>query len=363
MILQERTNPRNLQVLLTCKKEINNNKIKLLLKMNLLSRLFTSIKSDLTKLEILNKVLPFLEIKVSQFNNNNKTNFYLANLNIPNNSKEVITKLSPIQEKTYSDLGVNLPSTDILKSRLDSFSEKDVVDPFRLKNINLLNSYNINLKDVDYSLLVKAEDLFMESFYSNLDYNKKLYYDKVKYTTILAFNEVITTDKTLVIDDAVIDSVLGEVKDLKVRAEIRKEVREFVDNPQSRPNTLRLANQHINNNNVKSSNGKPIATWKIVTGVTVVILGILAFKNRDAIRAAYKVSKNTKDFNGSKFKRFMKSLFTSKGRKNAVTWMNADESESYYKDEVAYNPVRMKKADYEIEKAKYEKEKSRKYFN
>jgi hypothetical protein len=360
MILQERTNPQNLQTLLICKKEIDNSKIKLLLKLNLLSRLFTSIKSDLSKLEILNKVLPNLKIKVSEFNNNN-TNFYLANLNKPNNDNSN-SMLPDNMEKQFSDLGVDLPSKDILIDRLDSFSETDIIDPFRLNNINLIDNYSISLSGVDQDLLENAEDLFTENFYSD-NYNDKLYYDKVKYTTILAFNEVITNDKTLKIDDSVIDSVLGEVKDSKVRAEIKKEVKEFIFNPQSRPNTLRLANQHINNTKVKSTSGKPIATWKIVTGVTVVIMSLLAYKNSDSIKAAYKVAKNTKDFKGSQFKRFIKSLFTSKGRKNSLVWMNADESELKYKDEIAYNPVRMKKAEYEVKKSGYEKNIVKKFFN
>jgi hypothetical protein len=195
MILQEITNPKNYQSIITCDNDEDSNRIKFLLKLNLLSRLFDSVKNELSKIEIRDRVLPLINVKVSEFNNEELgKKLFLANLNKPINESG---KYNPISEnivKSFSDIGINLPSKDILRDRLYSFSDEDVIDPFRLYNLELDDCNHLDISDVDYSYLENSEFLFRESFYSNIDHSTMIYYDKVKSTIILSFNDIIKTE-------------------------------------------------------------------------------------------------------------------------------------------------------------------------
>ena len=283
MILQERTSPNNFQSILTCNKEIDKTKVKLIIKLNLLSRLYSSIKSDLTRLEFLNKILPLLKLKISEFSTD-KNKFFIANLNRPMSNIQPSKPVSEKLEKTFSDIGIELPSTDILKDRLDSFSEDDTTDPFRLMNVDLRLSEFIDLKDLTWADLKNAQFDFEDTFYANTNFNEKLYYDKVKATSILALNDIIKTEKDFSLTKDIVETILKDIKDKNIRLEMEKDLMLFVNNPNVRPKMIMESQKHLKLNPVRDNKGKPIETWKIVTVVTLAITGLLAYTFRDQFK-------------------------------------------------------------------------------
>jgi hypothetical protein len=96
-----------------------------------------------------------------------------------------------------------------------------------------------------------------------------------------------------------------------------------------------------------------------VTAVTVSLLGLLAYTKRDVVKSSLKFAKNSKDFEGSKFTKFIKSLLTPSGRSISKMWMEGkklhERSEYNLSNiEVIRNQANSDKikADYMISKAK-----------
>lgn len=322
MELIERSNPSSLQCLLSYAGSEDQTKANLLIKMNLLSRLYASIKSDLTKLEI-SKYVPTLSIKVSRFKTNNDNSMYLANMNTSGRSTQGYN-LPPMMEKSFSDLGVELPSSDILNDRLNSFSEDDITDPFRLTNIELEDTYSILVEEDDFYSNMDSD--FYDTFYAGMNVNETLYNEKVKATCIVAIDDILRKEPNIRIGESAVDQMLSDVEDPKHKQEIKSSIMEFINSPLSRADKVKQAKRVLELPAPKDKQGKPIPTWKILTAVTLILAGVLAFTQRKALKAALDIASEPRDFEPSKFKLFTKSFFTSNGRGVAREWLRGKET-------------------------------------
>lgn len=356
MKLIERSNTTSLQSLLTCSKSENQDNVNLLLKLNLLSRLQESIKRDLTELEF-KEYVPKLAIKISKFNTENGNQMYLSNLNTSSNLNREFN-LPQTLEKEFSDLGIVLPSKNIFNDRLNSFSELDVIDPFRLTNLELEDTYTLEVQESDFSSDLESD--FFDTFYAGTNANEELFHSKVRATCILAISDILEKEPNFRFDKDIIDSLLRDVTDLEQKSLIAKDLNEFISQPSSRATKIIEAKKVIKLPDAKDKQGKPIATWKLVTAVTVILLGVLAYTQRDAIKTAFKLSKEPKDFEPSKFKLFTKSLFTKGGREFAKNWINLDKKDKKSTYFINSNPWRMKKAEADQMRSRFEKEELKK---
>jgi hypothetical protein len=117
-----------------------------------------------------------------------------------------------------------------------------------------------------------------------------------------------------------VTKILSGIKSEKYKGEIREEIFKLVKSHGTSEYKFIIdkSRKSLESKSVvEDSKGKPIDTWKVVATVTVLVLGILAYTNREAIKNALEFSKLSKDYKQSKFRMFVSSIFTKSGREDA----------------------------------------------
>lgn len=341
MELIERSNPRYLQNFVSAPVSTLNDSsrlddIKRLIILNFLSRYKNSLTEQLdsdniSESEINERVFPRVSIRIVKLIPSTSSQGVLVGTLdkgiSPEGSED--RELSSEVTRLFSDLGVNYTSPSILKSKLRdvSFSEED---PFKLTNLHTECVYEGSLSELSFSDLDDVDYLYEDTLYSD---DKSIHFERVKSIAILAISEVIDRGDKSKLNDQVLLHLLTDVDDDNYKRMILKDLKQYRDRPELREGMKGAANNNLRMNPKKDKNGKPIATWKLVVALLAVLLAALAYTQRHAIEASWKLAKDAKEFNRSKFNLFFNGLFTPEGRSLSRDWVrykkDQDESSSY----------------------------------
>jgi hypothetical protein len=133
MKLIERTNSNNFQSYSTFSED-NEVLVKKLITLNLLSRLFNFIKNKISESEFNNGFNKDCSLKIIKLNSDSGK-LLVGNLTTSPDSGNTVLNEKSLSDKQYSiftDQGINLPSKEVLNSRLREVNYSDE-DPFRNK--------------------------------------------------------------------------------------------------------------------------------------------------------------------------------------------------------------------------------------
>lgn len=329
MRLIERTQPNYLQSYLSTSCTSPENEVKNLIKLNLLSRFFRSVKNELTEDEINNRTLPKIRIKVIRVKPKNlDSHLYVGNITHKMGSNIQESEVSDNVVNEFNRSGVELPSRRILSDRLNSFSAMDIEDPFRLSNIDIDVLDDIDVRDVDYSYLENSETEFEDRMFAGLDYEKNLFYSKIKATCIILINDKINKDPNWRLDPMTADKLVRDIENPEFKKDVKDHIMRFYKDPSVREEYLKDANKVLNNTrDAKDKKGKPIPTWKIIAAVSVIILGVLAYTKRSIFTNSIKYTRDQKE-HGNKKASFIKNMLTKNGRSEAKEFVNLDKIEN-----------------------------------
>jgi hypothetical protein len=319
MNLIERTNKDNLQTYVISKG--NQEKDLNLVRANLLQRLIRSLKTcGVSPQEFEDKLSPKLCIRVIKVTNNEGSSqdpLLIGNLNIPNTPQEDSLPENTI--KVFKNSGIDLPREKLLSERLRelNFSSED---PFRLHNVHTEEVYTLNLNEISYSDLEDYQEEFYETLYSETSFSLG---DQLTATYIVSVDKIFNTDperfKTL--NQVGINKLVADIDDAKLKERIKKEISLYVNQPRERPRLLEKHTRVLKGKSKESTPSKPIKTWKIALTCSILIFSILAYTKRDAIKLAFKVSGEAKDFERSKFSIFIRTLFSGSFRGEMKDYM------------------------------------------
>lgn len=346
MKLIERTTPESLQAfaIYNCGESLDTSS---LVRSNLLQRFLRYVKclgyeEDEFKKNLENIVLRISSVHPNLEGSENKKTIVIGTLNFPTFNKS--SDISPGVFEEFKTSGVELPREEHLSERLKelTFSGED---PFRLTSISYQLIKEEALRDISFSDMEEDSQVFYDFLYSS---NSASIKEKLKATYILSVSKVFESDPSLErkFSDQTISKIVNEITDLDTRKEIFNEIKKFHLNPHLRPKMVEEANRCLRLSTEDDSKGPkkaPIKTWKIVAACVILILGVLAYTQRKSIKAAWEISKKSKDMESSKFSIFVRALFSGEGREHARDFINDTSAGRASARVLSYNDSDMKR--------------------
>lgn len=300
---------------------------KVLLRWNLLSRLSKLVKGELGQEDKEEELLPRTQIRITKISNpelGNKT-MYLSELKVDGMKFPSIE--DPIQDslvQNMDSLGIAIPK-DSLDSRLKSFYNDRVTPaPFNLIKLkgSDLTEHRVTEKEFSY-----IED----NIYADSD--EEDHYKMVRAVSMLALHKHLTENPGSPRERLIqgINNLSKEITDENRKKELHDYLMIYIEKPNSRPLLVKEAQIVVQNRSTRASKGIPL--WIIVTAVSLILVGAIAYTQRDKIKAAWSASnsiKNNKetkpDFNTKKS--FLRMLFTKSGRSEASSIVNNKRKKS-----------------------------------
>jgi hypothetical protein len=335
MKLIERTSPSSLQSFVVNNQEDHSRSPVELIKSNLMQRLLRQVEAyRMGEGEFREKIAPSLcirIIKVSKPDTPDKE-VHIGNLNFPT-FKETDEVSPDIVSSLKQVGGVEMPRDRFLSERLKELNFS-CEDPFRVKTSKVELVHESILEDLTFSDLEEGSEEFYDFLYSSIPSSLL---DTVKATYILSLDKILKSGSAREQDFTVeaLERMVSDIDDPNERKEVFQHVQKYMKEPLNRPRMVDESNRVLKmKTESPKSDSKPIKTWKIVAACVIVILGVLAYVKRDAIKQSYEIAKNSQDFEGkSKFGAFVSHLFNSGKRNSAVSVLNAkaDSREAQFK--------------------------------
>lgn len=361
MKLIERSSPQSLQTfLISSPKESNAELVKANLLQRLLRHLITSQISEQDFKENLSDRVCLKVIKVSRSTNPDQNREVLiGNLNYPT----FLEDESPIPETVIQGVksigGAEFPREKYLSERLKELNYSSE-DPIRMSSSTVEFLYESSLTDMTYSTIKEESELFYDFLYSSTECSLK---DKIKATYIISIDKILTSKKAeeKYFTKEVLSKMVDDIDDLTTREEIFISLNKYLSEPQNRPKMVEDARRCLKKQTSNSSKS-PIKTWKVVASCVILILGVLAYTNRDRLKYAYKISSESKDLEKSKFSLFTRSLFSKEGYSQAKNYVNSFSTERDYENEKDGLKAREEWLSAGIRRVKRERDSARNYF-
>lgn len=314
--------------------EEENNKVSIynLIKNNLIQRALKSlILQGITREEFDSDISPNVKVRVLEIKNPESDKKIVAGItNIPASYEDmhgIPPKLKMMFEKT-SEIE-DYPSDKLLSNKLEDLLYSDLETPLDIDFLvgdiiseETLYSNNVELEDLD-----KYSRNFYDTVYSS---TKVLWKEKLGAAYLLNVHDIHKSGKLKYpLSNVFLSRITKDIKDLDTRKYVIELLRKFSNSPESiRISMVNEAKNQAKGNlksgqvGIDKKTNKPIKTWKLLVSVGFIILTILAIMNRDKIKLAYQVSKDSKDFNKSGFSIFYKTLFSSQGKSYAEKYIN-----------------------------------------
>jgi len=365
MKLIERTTPESLQSFAISNSEGEPLNPSFLVRSNLLQRFLRYIKCLGYEEEEFKKNLDNIVLRISSVqpkieNSEVKKTIIIGTLSFPTFNKN--TDISPEVFEEFKASGVELPREAHLSERLKelTFSGED---PFRMTSIEYQLIKEESLRDMSFSNMEEESQVFYDFLYSS---NSASIKEKLKATYILSVSKVFQSDPSLErkFSDQTISKIVNDITDLDTRREIFDEIKKFHLNPHLRPKMIEESNRclRMSTEGGKGPRKAPIKTWKIIAACVILILGVLAYTQRNAIKAAWEISKTSKDMESSKFSIFVRALFSSEGREHARDYVNDTSVGKASARVLSYNDSDMKRHKANVDQALVTKERVLNFF-
>jgi hypothetical protein len=293
---------------------------------NLLSRLFRFISRDLDEEEIKTTILPNVRIRVIKIENKLQPQLpiFMGGLSSPTLKFEGTKGEFPSDiTSEFKTSGVELPTPEILNKKLDKMYSSNgtfLRDPFNMSNLKVTEILNSPISESDFSDYSSLEDtMYSEDSHTN-------HFKMVKAISLMALHKHVTENPNSPKERLIsgINNLTKDLNDEIEKTDLTNYLLRYVNDKNSRFLLVKESELVIKQRSDSANNATSIPTWVVVSVVSLLLLGGLAYTQREKLANAWKFSREVKSKQPevSKHKSFFKALFSSNGRSIAKDYLN-----------------------------------------